>query len=154
MSRVIKTETLYEGFFFELDEDEFMYSPWVNSKLENRIDTPHITVYYKPSQSHEIYYGQKGRFEFYEYGCDDNNEGYKVRCVGDDDLVQHLLKNVDIPHVTVSVSSNGRPKDTKKLNFVACEPYVYEAIFGAMEVWYYDDGSKVIVMRQDKGRYS
>lgn len=150
MTNPVKIEILYEGFFFIFDEDEFMYSPWVNSKLENRIDMPHITVYYKPSEPHTIYYGQKGRFELYEYGCDDNNEGYKVRCVGCDSiLVPHILKEVDVPHVTISVSNNGRPKDTKNLNFVACEPYVYEAIFGAMELWHYDDGSTVLVRCYD-----
>ena len=147
MAKLVSIETLYEGFFFELNEDEFMDSPWPNSKLEHRIDTPHITVFYKPSQPHEIYYGQKGRFEFYEYGCDDNNEGYKVRCVGCDGiLVPYILKEVDIPHVTISVSEDGKPKDTKNLNFVACEPYVYEAVFGAMQLWTYDDGTKAIVM--------
>lgn len=147
MGKVIKTETLYEGFFFELDEDKFMDSPWPNSKLEHRIDTPHITVFYKPSKLHDYYYGKRGLFELYEYGCDGKNEGYKVRYIESDWVaVPRLFNLVDIPHVTVSVSDDGKPKDTKNLDFKPCETYRYEAVFGAMQLWIYDDGSKNIVM--------
>lgn len=146
MGKVVKTEILYEGFFFELDEDELMYSPWTNSKLEHRIDTPHITVYYKPSELHDYYYGKRGLFELYKYGCDDKNEGYKVRYIKSDCIdVPWLFNLVDIPHVTISVSDDGKPKDTKNLDFKPCETYRYEAVFGAMQLWTYDDGTKIMV---------
>lgn len=147
MDKVIKTEILYEGFFFNLDEDELMFSPWVNAKLEHRIDNPHITVYYKPSQEHENYYGKRGLFELYEYGCDDKNEGYKVRYIKSDSIdVPWLFNLVDIPHVTISVSDDGKPKNTKNLDFKPCKLYRYEAVFGAMQLWTYDDGTKIMVM--------
>lgn len=147
MAELVSIKTLYEGFFFELDEDELMYSPWSKPKLENRIDTPHITVYYKPSELHEHYYGKRGLFELYEYGCDDKNEGYKVRYIKSDSIdVPWLFNLVDIPHVTISVSDDGKPKDTKNLDFKPCEIYRYEAVFGAMQLWVYDDGTKAMVM--------
>lgn len=155
---VFKT-TIYEAFFLYLG-DEGPDGPYTNAKLENRISMPHITTTFRPLEPSINLYGKTGIFELYEYGCDLANEGFKVRYFkdrsyfnpntriiefNDDEDVAKLFESIDIPHVTMSVSADGEPKNTKNLDFRPCPPYIYKATFGAMECWTRQDGTQNIV---------
>ena len=100
---------IYEGFFIinELD-----------SRLEKDIENKHITTEYRPKKSHEHLYGERATFAITGYGCDGQNEGYSVTLLScDNEELVNLFNQIPVPHITLSVSREGRPKDTCNLTF-------------------------------------
>lgn len=100
---------LYEGFFI-IDE--------MDSKLDKDIEFKHITTEFRPKKTHEHLYGTNAIFTITGYANDNINEGYSValKSCDNDELVE-LFNNINVPHITLSVSNEGKPVSTKKLNF-------------------------------------
>ena len=102
---------IYEGFFVNSDI-ELPYT------LDKDIDFRHITTEFKPAITHEHLYGQKIRVTLISYGNDSINEGVKVSLSSaDSDELVELFNNIAIPHITLSVSNEGKPVNTSKLDF-------------------------------------
>ena len=101
----------YEAFFIEQP---------LNSKLARNIEFKHITITYKPEQEHSYLYGIVGKFKVIGYGNDGQNEGLLVKLVSlsEDSLeLTGLYNAVAVPHITLSVSVDGKPVNTGKLTF-------------------------------------
>lgn len=99
---------IYTGVFFK---QEF------KGKLEKKIEFPHITHQFKPSTIDYSLFGQEVEFEIIGYGNDLNNEGYLVRLVNGSNEMKKAFEEVKIPHITISVSADGKPVNTVNLKF-------------------------------------
>ena len=113
---------IYEGFFIKED---------LPSKLAKNIEYKHVTTEFKPARSHEDLYGITARFAITGYGNDDKNEGYLVKLVSceSDELVE-LFNSISVPHITLSTSIDGKPVNTKNLNFDSFDGGIITATFG------------------------
>ena len=172
--KIINRKVIYEGLFV-VEEDyneecaighiEPRVYPLGNPSLEHPISHPHITVVFKPEKPHNELYGRDVFAIVNGYGCNGVNEGYRVRIIprgihgqGDyigcpihsyDEDCFHtligLIKNIKVPHITLSVSADGCPKDTEDLAFELIpieEQFIIQCRYGAFVEIEYDDGTK------------
>lgn len=111
---------IYEAFFI---------NNGIKGKLENDIELKHVTTEFRPKVTHEEFYGSTAVFEVIGYGNDSINEGYLVKPISGDAI--GLLDSVEVPHITLSVSTEGKPVNTKNLDFHPCERFQINATFNA-----------------------
>ena len=113
---------VYEAFFVQ--------GPLV-SKLSKDIEFKHITTEFKPAVSHEHLYGQQATFVITGYGNDEVNEGYGVKLVScESDELRELYETISVPHITLSISSEGKASNTKNLDFGSTDEFIILAKFG------------------------
>ena len=101
---------VYEGFFIK--------NP-IEGKLLKEIEYQHITTEIKPAKTHEYLYGKEAKFIVTGYGINSSVEAYQVSLVSaEDDRLLELYKSiVGTPHITVSISSTGKPVEAKILDY-------------------------------------
>lgn len=134
---------LYEAFFVTNE---------IKGTLKQDIRDKHITTEYQPAITHESLYGAKCRFRVSGYGIDEENEGLLVYLVSVDvhdmkdrenkaNELTDLYKSIGKPHITLSISQDGKPVNTKTLNFSENIPKQYkdlviDTVFGGCEETY------------------
>ena len=128
---------IYAGIFLD-EDDQFIGS------LDKTIEHQHVTIAFKPDEETEAvirkHLGEEVELMVEGYGCDDDNEGLKVMIFDWDSMeLMPLFDNIDIPHITISVSETGKPKDTAKLEFEDTPAFFIVGKIG------YFDGRGVIV---------
>lgn len=100
---------IYEGFFI-IDK--------MDSNLDKDIEFKHITTEFRPTKTHEHLYGTMATFTITGYANNGINEGCSVALKScDNDELVDLFNNISVPHITLSVSNEGKPVNTKNLNF-------------------------------------
>lgn len=117
-------DLIYWGIF--LDDSNSL-----KKTLEKKIIYPHVTYGFKTEMPLYIL-GEPTTIEVVGYAIDNNNEGYSVRIPEDPyGMCRNLfyLKR-KVPHITTSVSAQGKPVDTKDLKFQPIEPFVLTGRFG------------------------
>lgn len=112
-------------------------------RLEKRIRFPHVTVRFEPDEVPDALIGEKARVLVTGYGNDGTNEGLLVEIASGNPDLQALLDTIQRPHITLSVSRQGKAVDTARLDFGPAEPFEMEAVFG---VW---TGSRLILSGED-----
>lgn len=113
---------IYEAFFVQDD---------LKSKLNNDIQHKHITTEFRPSKTHEHLYGQQAIFRVVGYGNDGINEGYSVNLVScESDELRELYETISIPHITLSISPEGKAVNTKNLDFRSANEFTVLTKFG------------------------
>ena len=163
-NQIVKRTVIYEGLFVlehyndiengGFDGTRIKTEPFRYSSLNNPICYPHVTVAYKPEVTHEELYGTEISIIVKGYGNDGINEGYLVEFVpyfattkGDKfSKLCELLSNIEIPHITISISDEGKPVNTSKLKFEKLpmdKQFVLDGEFGAFVEEEYSDGTKV-----------
>lgn len=108
------------------------------------IDSPHVTLAYKPLSSEvpRELFGKEFTLVIDGYGYDAENEGLSVKLqpdVGAADFdkesfetVQKILDDRGVkPHITLSVSKDGKAVNTKNLRFDPVEPISIGCVLGA-----------------------
>lgn len=120
---------IYTGLFI----DKKTFYDHFSAKLAKEIEYPHATVFFKPkgSEVHQELFGEKAMITITGYGCDENNEGFSVKINAKNPALQKLCDDILVPHITISVSEDGKPVDTGKLEFETREQVSLEATFGA-----------------------
>lgn len=105
---IMKTvQSIYWGIFIKhSDADKLKHS------LSRRIMYPHVTFGFKEDVPKELL-GKRTTIVLTGYGIDKDNEAYSVELLPEDEV----FFNKEIPHLTTSVSRDGFPKDSYKLNF-------------------------------------
>ena len=116
---LIRPKVLYAGLFVDPNE---LYRK-VQPTLEKPIEIPHITTAFKPdlSQLHLDQLGNDAKITAIGYGNDGKNEGLLVKIEADDPELQATCDTLETPHITLSVSDEGRAKDTAFLDFSPLE---------------------------------
>ena len=116
---------IYEAFFIQEQLD---------STLEKDIQNKHITTEFRPKQTHQDLYGKTATFKVIGYGNDDKNEGFKVEMVSCEDVaLKELFDNIPLPHITLSVSNDGKPVNTAKLDFQPVNGQIVTGKFGGFD---------------------
>lgn len=115
----IREKTIYAGIFVDPED---LYGK-VSPRLEKSIKDPHITTKFKPGVE-DLNLGQLGtgaKITAVGYGNDGRNEGLLVQIEADEPEIQKACDALERPHITLSVSEEGRPKDTVNLEFSPLE---------------------------------
>ena len=114
-----------DAFYAKIDET------FGTDRLSRRIEFPHVTIAYKPDEVDESLFGEKVKILLTGYGRDENNEGFSVAVTAANPKVQELLRDIEIPHITISVDAeNGKPVNTRFLTFEPCEQIEFQALVG------------------------
>lgn len=115
-------KVIYEAFFVQDD---------LLSTLSKDIEYKHITTEFKPSITHEHLYGQQATFLVTGYGNNRINEGYKVKLIScESNELKELYDNIDIPHITLSISEDGKAVNTQMLDFMPTNEFKITTKFG------------------------
>ncbi len=119
-AELIRQQVLYEGLFVNKDELHQKIQP----RLEKPIERPHVTTFYRPNETRQLNLdslGSGARIIAIGYGNDGKNEGLLVRVEADDPAIQEACDALETPHITLSVSRDGRPVNTAYLDFTPLE---------------------------------
>ena len=115
-------KVIYEAFFVQDD---------LLSTLSKDIEYKHITTEFKPSITHEHLYGQQATFLVTGYGNNRINEGYKVKLIScESNELKELYDSIDIPHITLSISEEGKAVNTQMLDFMPTNEIKITTKFG------------------------
>lgn len=137
---------VYVGYFLEPDQlsallDGLDSQGFGGRRLRREIGCPHVTLGYMPQDAHEDLFGETRSMTVVGYGNDGRNEGVEI-VLGNDanDTLIELGRSVPLPHVTLSVSEDGRPVDTRDIEFQPLdEPIELTGRFGG-----YTTGNEVV----------
>ena len=124
----------YIGCFFDLRELEARLASFPRQPLEKPIDQPHVTFVYRPREVPWEAFGQRIPVEIVGYGRDEENEALAVRFPALPESLQILADAIPVPHITLSVSRNGKPVNSSRLRFSPVTPFVIEGVFGGLDV--------------------
>lgn len=128
----------YTGYFFDPDQMKSLMAHLEqqglgSDGLSRTIACPHVTLSYMPEDAHEGSFGTTQRMLVTGYGNDGRNEGVKVELIGQspDEALAAMERGVACPHVTLSVSEDGKPVDTRYLDFKPIsEPFEMIGTYG------------------------
>ena len=136
----------YEGLFFDENEVKKIKSYELND-LGNIHECIHCTFVYKPNKDklYEELLNKEISIYLISYGSNKNNSGFEV------EIPKEYMKyynNFDIhgnyvkPHLTSSISDNGKSKDTCKLKFTPLKEKV--KITGRFGYWIKEDTKEYV----------
>lgn len=120
----------YVGCFFEWSVLDKVLENIEHIRLDRQIKYPHITFSYMPEFIDETLWGEKVRVRITGYGNDGENEGFKVELVSEDGKLQKEFAEIEVPHITISVSETGKPINTRYLEYIPVEPVEVEGVYG------------------------
>lgn len=124
--------TIYTGVFFNKQELLKKVDVLETERLARIITDPHVTFKFRPTMVDTSLFGEKVAVEVIGYGNDGKNEGLFVSLHTENTVLAEMAKEITVPHITVSVSTDGKPVDTGKLSFEPLSiPFTIEGIFGA-----------------------
>ena len=103
-----------------------IFVPNCGGKLDRIIQNQHVTFGFRTE--YPIYLqGQRVTLLVTGYGNDGQNEAYSVELA---DWVKTEYVGSSKPHITLSVSSSGKPVDSWKLDFQPIDPFTIIGTFG------------------------
>lgn len=117
----------YYGLFLNKDDAKMLLarSPAIH---ENVVSSPHVTLVYNVNESERFTeMGQEFEIIIVGHGINNRNQGFSVRLPNS--LKKYLNKDSK-PHITISLSSEGKAFDTKKLAFKKITPFRVLSKFG------------------------
>lgn len=120
----------YVGCFINFEAFHATIGRIRKNPLEKDIQAPHVTIAYMPEKVEQSLFGRKVHITVVGYGNDGQNEGLKVRPESDDPVLQAMIDQIEVPHITIAVSSDGQPVNTKNLVFEEIEPIALEGTYG------------------------
>ena len=130
---------VYWGIFFENE-------PVLRGHLSRDIEDKHVTFEFKhqdyPAKFPKELLGRYAKVMIIGYGNDGVNEAVKV-VISED--VSGYYFNDAVPHITMSVSDEGEPKDSGKLEFDLSIPDKMEELPTITGRFGYFDGEKVVI---------
>ena len=120
----------YIGCFIESEAYAKILQRIPENRLDRVIEHPHVTFAYLPLNVNESLFHEEIRIKVTGYGNDNENEGVKVELSTENLLLQEMMKDITVPHITISVSAEGESVNTKFLSFSAIEPFEITGRFG------------------------
>lgn len=137
---------LYTGIFFDFAKLREMVDCGITTqRLDRVVENPHVTFTFKPTNVDQKLFGQPGIFKVIGYANDGVNQGLEVEWVSIARSLKNECRQIKKPHITISVSNDGKPVDTGKLQFEPIkEPFWIKGTYGA-----YTDKGEVILQDPD-----
>ena len=117
--------------FYELNS-KLKHIDRIGLKDKKEIKYPHVTLKYKPDFD-EIpveFFGSSFTLIIDGYGYDEENEGVHVLFKCDNPVIQEWFDKIENPHITLSVSENGKVVNTKYLVFKPIDEIYITCILG------------------------
>lgn len=124
---------IYTGVFFDAAELSEKFAKYVGEEtLSNIIKNPHVTFTFRPKEVDAGLFGQPVTFKVIGYACDGKNQGLQVEVLSIHSSLLSEYGTIKVPHITISVSEDGRPVDTGKLDFKPISvPFEVVGTYGA-----------------------
>lgn len=126
---------IYVGCFIKFEDFQSAIRCIRKNPLENDIHDPHITFAYKPKEVSQSLFGEKIHITIVGYGNDGQNEGLKVQLTSDNPAIQIMINQIEVPHITIAVSKDGKPVNTKSIIFDDIDPIKMEGKYGGYAKW-------------------
>lgn len=120
----------YVGCFVEFEYFQSAISHIRKNPPENDIQYPHVTFEYKPEKVNKSLFGERVHITIVGYGNDGENEGVKVRLESDNRAIQKMISQIEVPHITIAVSSGGKAVNTRYLDFRDIAPIELDGKYG------------------------
>lgn len=109
---------IYTGVFFDAAELSEKFDKYVGKEtLSNIIKNPHVTFTFRPNSVDISLLGKPVCFNVTGYACDGKNQGLSVEVSLIHAGLSSEYQTIKHPHITISVSEDGKPVDTGKLCF-------------------------------------
>ena len=124
---------LYIGCFLDFQELHRLLKSYDRQVLYRTITHPHITFSYRPEEIPWELFGTPMTIRCVGYACDGENEALQVEFEDLSPDLRKLADRIAVPHITLSVSANGRSVNSGKLHFQPIEPFVIKGFFGGMD---------------------
>lgn len=102
----------------------------IGKRLAKLIKYPHVTFKYRPDAVDESVFGEEVKIKIVGYGNDGENEGLKVELFTENPKLLSAIKEIEIPHITLSISNQGKAVNTRFLSFKDIEPFVIVGKYG------------------------
>lgn len=125
----------YVGCFVKFEDFQSAINCVRKNPLEKDIQDPHITFEYRPEKVDQSLFGKKIHIKIVGYGNNGQNEGLNVQLESDDPSVQAMIDQIEVPHITIAVSREGKPVNTKNLDFEAIHSIKMEGTYGGYTTW-------------------
>ena len=111
----VKDKAFYTGIFVEKEE---LYSKFP-AQLKNSVENPHITINFAPNETqlHLEELGSEARVFAVGYGNNGKNEGLLVKVESENPIINKAIKDIKVPHITLSYSDDSHPMYTSGLTF-------------------------------------
>lgn len=126
----IMKQIIYTGAFIDVHKLQIAVNS-IGYRLERPIANPHVTFQFRPKTVPAPLFGENVCVKVVGYGNDGKNEGVKVELCEASPMLLEMAEAIPVPHITVSVSAEGKPVDTSKLDFHSIEPFFLDMTFGA-----------------------
>lgn len=123
-------KTIYTGAFINCETLHTAIKS-IGQRLEKLIENPHVTFQFRPETVPSPLFGEMVKVKVVGYGNDGKNEGLKVEVCEANQMLSQMANEILVPHITISVSADGKPVDTSKLDFYPIEPFFLDMTFGA-----------------------
>lgn len=136
----------YIGLFIEFEMFNKQIADIKTNNLYKVIKNPHVTISYKPEFVEEGLFGEEVTIRIVGYGNDGINEGLKVELITDNEVIKKQIKEIKVPHITLSIAENGHAVDTYRLDFEPIEPIEITGIYGG-----FSNSEEVITDLTEKG---
>lgn len=123
---------IYTGVFFDAAELSEKFAKYVGEEtLSNIIKNPHVTFTFRPNSVDTGLLGKPVCFNVTGYACDGKNQGLSVEVSLIHAGLSSEYQTIKHPHITISVSEDGKPVDTGKLCFTPLpEPFEIVGKYG------------------------
>ena len=123
-------EYKYIGCFIDYDALHKALAHLPQARLAKVIEHPHITFAYRPERVDTALFGEALSISVTGYGNDGTNEGLLVEVHTENVLLQAMVNDIAVPHITVSISEAGEAVNTAKLAFSPIAPFELHGYFG------------------------
>lgn len=128
------SKVIYTGAFIDAKElERQLEKHGVNrQKLWREIRDTHATFQFRPKEVDESLFGCPVDIRVIGYGVNAQNEGLLVEISCGNEKVQALCDQVEVPHITLSVSEDGKPVNTRYVDFAPVQnPFIVQGIYDA-----------------------
>lgn len=123
---------LYVGCFPDPQEFQKKISEIDSYRLDRIIACPHVTFVFAPKNVDTSLFGQRVQIRIIGYGKNHKNEGVAVTLHAQDPVLQKMIDDIPVPHITISVGEDGVPVETRNLEFRDIPPIELSGLFGGM----------------------
>lgn len=123
----------YTGCFFEPEQLQEHLKSYTRQILSREILNPHVTFAYRPEKVPSALFGQTVTLRAIGYGCDGENEALLVEFVNLLDCLKPYAGDIEIPHITLSISESAKAVNSRYLDFKPIMSFSLIGVFGGMD---------------------
>ena len=123
----------YIGCFFDPGTLGKNLETIARTPLSQTILAPHVTFRYAPSVVPWDMLGREVTVVVTGYGNDGSNEALKVAFLELPPGLEALADEIEVPHITLSISDEGKAVNSRSLNYHPTARFCLTGVFGAMD---------------------